>query len=222
MNFIRHKSLSVLAVCAFLVDPAWADDEWQVLFNGEDLSGWRTNVDPKAFTVVDGAIRANASSNTKAHLFYVGDQEEGFVRFKDFELELSARCEPNANSGVFFHTDRSTRDDLLHLAKGYEVQLVNSKRGKYPTGSLYDVLKVSEAMVDETQWFRIQINVRHKRITVKLNGQEVINYTEPNDVKRPPKRTKRVLDPKGGAIALQAHDAKSVYYFKDIRIRRLP
>jgi hypothetical protein len=33
---------------------------------------------------------------------------------------------------------------------------------------------------------------------------------------------KRRLDPEGGAIALQAHDPGSVFYFKDIKIRKLP
>jgi hypothetical protein len=30
------------------------------------------------------------------------------------------------------------------------------------------------------------------------------------------------VNPDGGAIALQAHDDKSTFYFKTIRIRRLP
>jgi hypothetical protein len=39
---------------------------------------------------------------------------------------------------------------------------------------------------------------------------------------RPPERAGRKLNPAGGAIALQAHDPDSTYYFKDIRIRSLP
>jgi hypothetical protein len=31
-----------------------------------------------------------------------------------------------------------------------------------------------------------------------------------------------VLDAKGGAIALQAHDANSTWYFKEVKIKRLP
>jgi hypothetical protein len=55
-----------------------------------------------------------------------------------------------------------------------------------------------------------------------VNGQELVDYTEPPDVERPPQRAGRRFSADGGAIALQAHDANSVWYFKDIRVKRLP
>ena len=48
------------------------------------------------------------------------------------------------------------------------------------------------------------------------------DYTEPADAKRPKERAGRLFSADGGAIALQAHDAGSVWYFKDIRVKRLP
>jgi hypothetical protein len=30
--------------------------DWQPLFNGRDLTGWRANNNPESFTVVEGAI----------------------------------------------------------------------------------------------------------------------------------------------------------------------
>jgi len=68
----------------------------------------------------------------------------------------------------------------------------------------------------------IRITVRGKRITVHLNDRQVIDYTEPDNVIRPRSRAGRRLGPHGGAIALQAHDPASVFYFKSIRIRELP
>ena len=76
--------------------------------------------------------------------------------------------------------------------------------------------------MDESEWFRVRITVKDKNIVVHLKDQKVIDYTEPEDAKRPKDRAGRLLDPKGGAIALQAHDPGSVFYFKDIRIRPLP
>jgi hypothetical protein len=38
---------------------------------------------------------------------------------------------------------------------------------------------------------------------------------------REPARAKRLLDSGGGAIALQAHDPNSIFYFKQIRIREI-
>ena len=195
--------------------------EWQSLFNGKDLTGWRANVMPESFTVVNGAIRAKATRES-AHLFYVGNSRDSFVRFKNFELEMTVRGEPNANSGIYFHTDMSVRNAKNHLAKGYEVQLNNTEKEQRKTGSLYDVVDLTQSPVDGTQWFQVRLRVQGKKIEVFINDTKTVDYTEPNGVKRPKAQAGRLLNPNGGAIALQAHDPRSVYYFKDIRIRRLP
>jgi hypothetical protein len=196
-------------------------DHWQTLFNGRDLTGWRANVMPESFTVVNGAIRANATRES-AHLFYVGDGKAGFVRFKNFELEATVRGEPNSNSGIYIHTDMSVSNAKNHLAKGYEIQLNSTPKEQRQTGSLYDVVDLKKSPVDETKWFRVRVTVQDKRIQIAINDQKVVDYIEPAAAKRPRGRAGRVLNPEGGAIALQAHDPGSVYYFKDIRIRRLP
>jgi hypothetical protein len=197
-------------------------DEWIALFNGKTLTGWKANTLPESFSVVDGTIRAKPTGES-SHLFYVGDGDLEKARFKDFELELSARSEPGSNSGIFFHTDLHSGDGQRksHLSKGYEVQLNSSAIEKRKTGSLYDVVDLAESPVDESQWFKVRIRVQGKRIVVHINDRTVVDYTEPENVQRPANRAGRVLDPKGGLIALQGHDPKSIFYFKDIRIRRL-
>ena len=197
-------------------------DDWQSLFNGKDLTGWRANNDPESFTVKGGVLRAQASGKVSAHLFFVGDLEEGVEKFKDFELEAVVRAEPSSNSGIFIHTDMSVRDEGKHLARGYEVQLNNTPGEKRKTGSLYAVVDLAESPVDESKWFTVRVVVRGKRVTVAVEGKEVVDYTEPPDVKRPKERAGRLFSPDGGAIALQAEDAKSVWYFKEIRVKRLP
>jgi hypothetical protein len=197
-------------------------EDWQPLFNGRDLTGWRANLDPEAFTVQDGVLRVQASGQTRAHLFYAGEMKDGLVPFKNFELEATAKGDPNSNGGIFVHTDMSTRDARKHLAKGYEVQLNSAAQEKRKTGSLYAVVDLDTSPVDETKWFTVRVVVREKRITVSLDGQQVVDYTEPPGVVRPKERAGRLFAADGGAIALQAHDAGSVWYFKDIRIKRLP
>ena len=217
---MRYFFVLLTSILAFSSN-VFAADDWQVLFNGKDLTGWRANVMPESFTVVDGAIRANAPQPS-SHLFYVGDLKEGVVRFKNFELEATVRGEKAANSGIFIHTDMSVSNAKNHLAKGYEVQLNSSPTEKRKTGSLYAVVDLDKSPVDETQWFKVRIKVEGKHILVHINEQKVIDYVESEGVKRPPERKGRLLDPNGGGIALQAHDPSSVFYFKDIRIRRLP
>lgn len=199
-----------------------AADDWLPLFNGHDLTGWRANNDPDSFQVENGVLRCHALGAYKAHLFYVGDRKDGLETFKNFELEATMRAEPNSNGGIFVHTDMSTRDAAKHLAKGYEVQLNSSAKEKQKTGSLYAIVAVDTSPVDETQWFVIRIVVQDKRITAAINGQQVLDYSEPDNVVRPPERSGRLFDPSGGAIALQAHDPQSIWYFKEIRIKPLP
>ncbi len=196
---------------------------WRDLFNGKDLTGWKANTDPDAFQIVGGAIKAHATHPIeRSHLFYVGEDDTTLESFKDFELEVTLRSEGGrANSGIFFHTDMEVRDDKLHLKNGYEVQL-NSGANKGKTGSLYAVEDVNDTVIpDESEWYQVRIRVQGKRIQCWLNDQQVIDYVEPENVKRPPNRIGRILREKGGAIALQAHDAKSIYFFKRIRIREL-
>ncbi len=215
-------ALALLALVIGAIDApvAHAADAWRTLFNGQDLTGWKPNVYPDSWSVVDGTIRAQATKES-SHLFYVGGKADGFEAFKDFELEVVARSEPNSNGGVFIHTDYATMTAALRLSKGYEVQLNSSQKEKKKTGSLYAIVDLDTSPVDETKWFTTLIKVQGKRITVAIDGKQVIDYTEPANAPRSKGREARLLDPKGGAIALQAHDPGSTFYFRSIRIRPL-
>ena len=217
---MKLPPLLVTLIAACLTATTLAADGWRELFNGKDLNGWKANVLPESWTVKDGVIRANATKPS-SHLFYVGDKKEGLENFKDFELEVETRSEPNSNSGIFIHTDMTGGGDAMHLSKGYEIQLNSSVVEKRKTGSLYAVVDLDKSPVDESQWFKVLITVRGQRITIQANGQQVVDYTEPPNVVRPKDRAGRKLNPAGGAIALQAHDPQSVFYFKSVRIRPL-
>lgn len=194
------------------------DSTWLELFNGKDLSGWQANSHPESFTVEKGLLKAHGK-NGMSHLFYVGEIGKD-VAFKDFELVAVVRSEPNSNSGIFFHTNRELRGGK-YLNKGYEVQLNNSLKEKRKTGSLYGIVDLDTSPADETKWFEVRLRVEGKRIQIFVEGKRVVDYTEPPKPTRKPARAKRLLDPSGGAIAIQAHDPNSVFYFKQIRIRKL-
>ncbi len=202
---------------------AAAEDAWIPLFNGRDLSGWKSNAYPDSWSVVDGMLRVQATKES-CHLFYVGDGTGDFVRFKNFELEVVARAEPNANSGIYVHTSLATYASQLRLRDGYEIQLNSTTKEKRKTGSLYAIKDLDTSPVDETQWFTVLITVKDKHIVVRINGATVVDYVEPENVaaERTGERKHRVLRPDGGAIALQGHDPHSVFYFKSVRLRPLP
>ncbi|MEM9282397.1 MAG: DUF1080 domain-containing protein [Verrucomicrobiota bacterium] len=197
-----------------------AEDGWIDLFDGKSLSGWKPSADEAAYTVTEGELRLQATDGKiSSHLFYVGDDDE-LDLFKDFELEVVARAEGNSNSGIFFHSDMETRNRNGHLSNGYEVQLNSTEKEKRKTGSLYDVVDVSESLVDDTEGVTVRIRVEGKRIQVWVNDIQTVDYTEPGNVAE--QRQGRVLRDSGGAIALQAHDEDSIFFFKSVRIKPLP
>lgn len=216
---MRRIVAAVLSTALFAGFAIAADQgEWRDLYNGRDLTGWKANSFPENFTIVGGAIRAHGGAGM-SHLFYVGDGDT-FVPFVNFEFEAVCRGEPGSNSGIFFHTGHELRGGK-YLNKGYELQLNSTDKEKRKTGSLYAVVDLDRSPVDETQWFTVRLRVDGKRIQVWLNGEQVQDYTEPDHPERQAGREQRLIDPKGGGIALQAHDPGSTFYFRSIRLREI-
>ena len=218
LTFTQTRNLIAYLGNARQVPLPDAEPDWIPLFNGRDLTGWTANTKPRSFTVVDGLLKVHGL-NGMSHLFYTGDDDQDDT-FVDFEFEAEVRAEPNSNSGIFFHTDRELRNKK-YLHKGYEVQLNSTQKEKRKTGSLYAIVDLAESPVDETRWFTVRFRVEGKYIGVWLNDKQVIDYVEPANPERPASRAKRLIDPQGGAIAIQAHDPGSVFYFRSIRVRRL-
>ena len=221
-SFAVLLAITIISATGWLATaPAWSqskDAAWQELFNGKNLKGWKANMDPVNFTVENGLLKAHGKKGM-SHLFFVGDEAK-YKSFKNFELEAVVRGKPNSNSGIFFHTNFELRKKR-YLNVGYEVQLNSTKKEKSKTGSLYAIVDLDQSPVDETKWFTIRIRVEGKRIRTWINDKSVLDYSEPNKPKRPASRAHRLISPTGGAIALQAHDPKSIFYFKRIRIREL-
>jgi hypothetical protein len=200
-----------LIAVVFLVSPTMAD-EWQSLFDGKSLDGWKAADHDECFKVQDGAIVAGGGP--MAHLFYVGPIRNG--DFKNFELKAEVKVTPGSNSGIFWHTEPQSG----FLKKGYEAQIDNSHTDKRRTGSLLIVKDIlDESPVKDEEWFVYHIIVSGKRIVLNVNGKTTVDYTEPNNPERPKGREQRVLS--HGQIAIQAHDPKSFVSFRNIRVKVL-
>lgn len=59
-----------------------------------------------------------------------------------------------------------------------------------------------------------------KRIVLKVNGKTRVDYTEPEDPVRSPKRKERLLSE--GRLAIQGRDPGSKVCFRSIRVKPLP
>jgi hypothetical protein len=189
-------------------------NDWQPLFDGVSLDGWTANENKGSVKVVDGAIVVGGGE--RSHAFYSG--KVGDHDFKNFQLKAKVKTEPKANSGIYFHTKYQ---DEGWPEKGYEAQVNNSGPDPQKTGSLYGVVKVTEAPAKDNQWFDYEIKVEGDHIIIKINGEKVADFTETGDdmphLKEFPARK---LD--RGTFALQAHDPGSIVHFKDIQVRMLP
>ena len=187
------------------------NDGWISLFDGKTLNGWKVGDNAQTFTVKDGAIVANGDV---AHLFYDGSVKDH--DFKNFEFKADVMTTPGSNSGIYFHT---VYQDSSWPAKGYEVQVNNSQEDWRRTGSLYGIQDIKEVHVNDNVWYTESITVKDRLVTISINGKTVVEYDEPENVKREQGNEGRVLS--SGTFALQGHDPKSKVYFKNIMVKPL-
>jgi len=189
-----------------------ADEGFTPLFNGKDLTGWKASEHPDTFTVQDGAIVAHGA---RSHCFYTGSFHQH--TFKDFELKVDILSLPKANGGVYIQTEYQ---ETGWPSKGFEVQVNNT----YPTdprltGSLYQVADNTAEVAKDNEWFTEDILVKGGSITVKVNDKVVAQWSQPPGWEGTKDFPGRRIG--AGTIALQAHDAGSTVYYKNIRIKPL-
>lgn len=192
-------------ITAWIAPLAAADTEdgFISLFNGKILEGWKSNEDPAAFSIEDGAIKA---SGNRCHLFYEGPVGGG--KFKDFELRLDVMTRKNSNGGFFIHSVFCESG----WPSGYEIQVNNTQKDPQKSGSLYNTVQNLVAFEDDT-WMKYVIIVKDGVVKVTINDKELVNYkTEPGTTK---------LLPDGGALAIQSHDPGSTTLYKNLRIKLL-
>ncbi len=202
--------LATVLISTSVFGQSTTDNGWVSLFDGKTLKGWKAS-HPETFKVKDGAI---VTDGPKSHLYYVGPVKDH--DFKNFEFKVDVMTKPNANSGIYFHTkfqDNGFPDD------GFEVQINNSHSDWKRTGSLYDIAELAHKYVKDNEWFTMYIKVYGKNVQVKINGNEVINWTQPAAYVIPKGHPGRILS--SGTFALQVHTNGDHLYFKNIMVKPL-
>lgn len=177
---------------------------WIKLFDGKSLDGWKVGENASTFKVEDGSI---VVFGPRAHLFYDGPVQNH--NFKNFQYKATVMTKPGANSGMYIHTEYQ-QDGWP--SKGYEIQVNNSHTDWRRTGSVYGIQDVKEAPAKDDKWFTQEITVNGNKITVKVDGKTINEYTVPSEGGKL----------SSGTFALQGHDPKSKVYYKDIMVKILP
>lgn len=189
-----------------------SEDGWISLFDGETLDGWQASDNPETFRVEDGMLTVDGP---RAHLFYVGPV--GDHNFKNFEFKADVMTMPGANSGIYIHTEWQ---ETGWPSKGYEIQVNNTHTDTRRGGGLYAIDDVETAPAKDGEWYTQHIIVEDNRIVSIVDGDTLVDYTEPDDVERPDNMADRVLS--SGTIAIQGHDPESVIHYKNIMVKPLP
>jgi hypothetical protein len=211
-NMLRSTAIFILAAAPM----AFAQDGWISLFNGRDFTGWKISGNQETFQIKDGAMVAQGPV---AHAFYDGPVQN--ANFKNFELMVDVKTAANSNGGIYFHTEFQEKG---FPRKGFEVQVNTSHRDPIKSGSIYHVKDIGiddiKDIVKDDEWFTEHIIVQGNTVTVKLNGKQVNQWTQPEGWDGGKSGAGRVLG--SGTFAFQGHDPNSIVHYKNVRVKPLP
>ncbi|MEY4271624.1 MAG: hypothetical protein RL250_490 [Verrucomicrobiota bacterium] len=179
------------------------------LFNGKDLTGWRT----KGNWVYD----ADGSVTLKPR-----PGETGWKRFdaylfterkyRDFILDLEFKFEPTGNSGVFFRV----ADPLDPVDRGIELQILDTyglaKPGHHDCGGIIRAMAPARNRVKPAgEWNRYTLTLKDDQLQVDFNGERTIVLA----LDKSPMKDR----PAEGHLGFQ-DEAKRVWY-RGVRLREL-
>jgi len=187
--------------------------EFQPLFNGKDLAGWKSHPkQPGNWHVAHGVLIG--SGPALSHLY----TERGDCT--DFHLRVEARFNEGGSSGVYlrcpFGPSMPSSDDPK-WPNGFEATINNARIVHNSTGGLYPGVGNEVFIADLGQvttvpfreWFTLEVIADGSALAVLVNGK-------PSAYKFAPKR----LHP-SGHIALQQYSAETVIEFRKIDIEEL-
>ena len=114
--------------------------------------------------------------------------------YTDFELNGQACCSEGAEALIWLCLDGEIPGQAGN--DGYAVLLHNGPiDGSVKTGSLLHVRNLYRSLAQDGEWFDFNVAVRGKNIGVRINGVDVVCYTEPEEPWRAPGHEKERIAP---------------------------
>lgn len=197
---------------------------WQLLWNGRDLSGWKSNSPNgdmnKGWKAVDGELVIMAGSGAGD---IITDK-----RYHDFELSIDFKITEGANSGIKYFIGENG-------SIGCEFQILDDENhpdakmgfnGNRRLGSLYDLIPADGwALVAKRDWNTARIVVRGNHVEHWLNGVKILEYEKNNDMwdtivsHSKFAKVENFAGGDGGHILLQDHNDE--VHYRNLKIREL-
>lgn len=187
----------------------WAELKW---WEGMDVWPSQKNTGNDSFQLVSSRVDSKTvvAEGPQSHLFYTGPVDGG--DFRNFEFKVDVLTYPGSASGIYFHTRYKETGAPTF---GYKAQINASRDGVSKTGSLVGASEVSTVAHGDNEWFNYSISVDGKTVTLKVNGETVNEFTEPEAAAGPGSLHR-------GTIALESMGGDSRVYFRNPMIRLLP
>jgi hypothetical protein len=201
-----HGAIALLALST-----RGGEGDWQPLFNGKDLDGWKT-VGSAVWKVADGIIVGGQDGDPKRSGLLMTTR-----KFQNFELILDFMIDEHGkyNSGVYLRNDENSGGRT-----GYQVNIGRGAAGEFCGGVFTKewLAKGDEqdSVRKKLDWNTLRILADGPHIVVELNGVKVSDCTDPT----PPAKSLQ-----SGVIGFQTYGAEGHagwVKFRNIRIRELP
>lgn len=167
-------ALLLVAVAAGLNADDKVPDGFTNLFNGKDLTGWKSTGKADVWAAENGAIVCKGGGGG----YLLTEKEYG-----DFEFRCEYKwAKPGGNSGVALRTP--DKGDPAYA--GMEIQLIDdegwesvhkSKLADFQhTGSIYDVRPAKAAKNKPVgEWNAVKIVCKGRKVTVEQNGSGLVD-----------------------------------------------
>ncbi len=204
---VQFRRLEIKETLAPLAAPR---SEYRSLFNGRDLTGWKTHPADKAKWTVnkDGTL---TGSGPPGDLFTERDD------FENFQFRVEAKINDGGNSGQYFRA----RFEKAWPA-GYEAQIDVNHSDKVRTGSLYPSFNpkltpeqrkqvvVLDQLHKPNEWFTQEVIAHGNHIVINVNGKKTVDYIDDRNTYT------------RGHLALQQYHDGSVVTFRKVEVKELP
>jgi hypothetical protein len=146
---------------------------WKLLFDGQDLNGWRSYAKKdgptRGWVVQDGVLNCVANGH--------GGDIVSTEQFANFDLQWDWRIPAHANNGIKYLVN-----EKRPTAPGHEYQMIDdsivSTKPKESTAAFYDVLSPDpdKPLKPVGEWNHSRVLVKGNHVEHWLNGMKVLQY----------------------------------------------